>query len=108
MSGPHLLADLLSDVRFHLRAIFNRAELERELDDELRFHLEHETAKLERNGVPSDEAARHARLTFGGLDRVKEEARDARGVHLLENAMRDLRYAVRAVRVDPSIALRTE
>jgi predicted permease len=92
-------------VRFRLRAIFHRAELERELDDELRFHLEHETAKLERNGVPRDEAVRRARLTFGGLDRVKEEARDARGVHLLENAMRDLRYAIRGLRSRPGFTL---
>jgi len=105
MSGPHMLADLWSDVRFRFRAIFHRAELERELDDELRFHLEHEAAKLERRGVPSDEALRRARLTFGGVDRVKEEARDARGVQLLENAMRDLRYAVRGLRSRPGFTL---
>jgi len=105
MSGPHLLSNFLSDVRFRLRAIFKRAEVERELDEELRFHLEHEAAKHERNGVPRDEAVRRARLNFGGVDRVKEEARDARGVQLLENAMRDLRYAVRGLRSRPGFTL---
>ena len=105
MSPSNPVADLLSDVRFRLRAIFNRAEVERELDDELRFHLEHEAAKHERRGVSSDEAARRARLSFGGLDRVKEETRDARGVHVLENAMRDLRYAIRGLRSRPGFTL---
>ena len=105
MSSPHLLAHVLSDVRYRLRAMFKRAEVERELDEELRFHLEHETAKLERRGVPREEAARRARLAFGGVDRVKEDARDARGVRLLENAMRDLRYAARGLRSRPGFTL---
>jgi len=105
MSAPHMLADLWSDVRFRLRALFRRAEVERELDDELRFHLEHEAAKHERYGVPREEAERRARLTFGGFDRVKEDTRDARGVQALENAMRDLRYAVRGLRTHPGFTL---
>lgn len=54
-----MLADLLSDARFRLRAIFRRGEVERELDDELRYHLERETEKNTRYG-------RHAMT--GGAD----------------------------------------
>jgi putative ABC transport system permease protein len=105
MSPTNIIASLASDVRYRLRAIFRRAEVERELDDELRFHLEHEAAKNERRGISSDEAARRARLIFGGVDRVKEEARDARGVQVLENTMRDLRYAFRGLRARPGFTL---
>jgi predicted permease len=105
MSRPHTLADLWSDVRYRMRAIFNRAEVERELDEELRFHLEHEAAKHERHGLSAADAARRARLSFGGVDRVKEEARDVRGVQLLENAMRDVRYAIRGLRSRPGFTL---
>jgi putative ABC transport system permease protein len=105
MSPTDIVANLASDVRYRLRAIFRRAEVERELDDELRFHLEREAATLERRGVPSDEAARRARVMFGGVDRVKEETRDARGVQLLENTMRDFRYAIRGLRSRPGFTL---
>jgi putative ABC transport system permease protein len=105
MSAADMLTDLVSDLRFRCRALFRRAEIERELDDELRFHLERETAKLERRGLDAAEARRRARLEFGGVDRVKEEARDARGVRVLETMLRDLRYAIRGLRARPGFAL---
>ncbi len=105
MSAAGMLTDLASDLRFRWRALFRRAEVERELDDELRFHLEREAAKLERLGLSAAEAARRARLEFGGVDRVKEETRDARGVRVLETILRDLRYAIRGLRARPGVAL---
>ena len=100
-----MLTDALSDLRFRWRALFHRAEIERELDEELRFHLEREAAKLERRGLGAADARRQARLEFGGVDRVKEEARDVRGVRMLETMLRDLRYAVRGLRAHPGFAL---
>jgi putative ABC transport system permease protein len=105
MSGPDMLSDFLSDVRYRLRAIFRRADVERELDDELRFHIEHATEKQVRAGVSRDEAARRARLEFGGVENVKEETRDARGVRVLETVLRDLRYAARGLRTHPGFTL---
>ena len=105
MSPADMLTDVVSDLRFRWRAIFRRAEVERELDEELRFHLEHEAAKLERRGLDASEAQRQARLQFGGLDRTKEESRDARGVRALESILRDLRYAIRGLRGRPGFAL---
>jgi putative ABC transport system permease protein len=99
-----MLSDLLSDVRFRFRALFRRAEVERELDDELRFHLERETARNQRYGLDAAEASRRARLQFGGIDNVKEEARDARGVRALETILRDLRYAFRGLRSRPGFS----
>jgi putative ABC transport system permease protein len=98
-------SDLLSDIRFRARALFRRADVERELDDELRFHLEHSRAKYERWGMSSQEADRRARLELGGVERTKEEARDARGVRVLDTLLRDFRYAVRGLRAHPGFAL---
>ena len=92
---------MFSDLRFRLRALFNRRAMERELDAELRFHLERETEKLVRSGLPRDEAERRARLAFGGLDRIKDDTRDARGVAVIESIVQDLRYAWRGLAAKP-------
>lgn len=105
MSPADMLTDLVSDLRFRWRALFRRAALERELEDELRFHLEHQTASYERRGLDPAEASRRARLEFGGVDRVKEESRDARGVRVLETILRDVRYAIRGLRTRPGFAV---
>ena len=98
---------LLSELRYRLRAVFRRSALERELDEELRFHLEREAEKLRREGVDDAEAVRRARLALGGVEVTKEADRDARGVAALEALARDARYALRAVRRNPGFALVT-
>jgi putative ABC transport system permease protein len=70
---------------------------ENELDDELRFHLERETDKYVRSGMTEAEAVRRARLEFGGLDQVKDECREARGVSFLETLVQDLHYTSRTL-----------
>ena len=93
-----MLSELRSELRYRLRSLVQRPQMDAELDDELRFHLERETDKLVAAGMPYDEARRRARIAFGGVDRIKEEARDARGLILLETTLQDLRYAVRGLR----------
>jgi len=92
---------LLSELRYRLRAIFRRGSLERDLDEELRFHLEREAEKLRGEGADEAEARRRARLALGGVEVVKEADRDARGVAAVEALARDARYALRAVRRNP-------
>lgn len=92
---------MLSDLRFRLRALFDRRAMERELDDELKFHLDQEIAKNLRAGMPAAEAERRARLAFGGLDRIKDDTRDARGIALIDAVGQDLRYAWRGLRAKP-------
>jgi len=99
------LWDLWSDLRYRWRSLVQRSAVERELDDELRFHLEHEIDRLVRAGVPPAEAARRARLAFGGIDRIKEESRDARGTVLLESIAHDVRYALRGLRAKPGFTM---
>jgi len=91
-----------TDLLFRIRAIFRRSRVEQELDEELRFHLDRQAEKHFRTGTAPQEAARRARLDLGGLDQVKEETRDARGVSAIEASLRDLRYAARVLRKSPA------
>ena len=75
------------------------------LDDELRAHLELEAEKLQRAGLERADAQRQARVAFGGLDRTKEESRDARGTVLLESVLQDARYAIRGLRAKPAFTV---
>ena len=96
---------MLSDLLFRLKALFRRKNVEGELDEELRFHFDEQVEKYVRSGLSHVEAIRRARLTFGGLEQLKEECRDARGVSLVESAAQDVRYALRTLRKSPAFGV---
>jgi len=79
------------------RALTRRKELEDQLDDELRFHLQKDIEQNIRNGMSPEDARFAALKAFGAVDQSKEECRDARGVTLLENTIRDVSYSVRVL-----------
>ncbi len=79
-----------------------RPAAENELNDELRFHLERQTDKYVRSGMSHTEALRRARLEFGGLDQVKNECREARGVSFVETLVQDLHYSARTLLHSPA------
>jgi len=85
-------------------ALFRKARLEQELDEELRFHFERQVEKYVQSGLRQEEALRRARLEFGGIDQVKEECRDARGVRSLEMLLQDLRYSLRLLAKNPGFS----
>jgi macrolide transport system ATP-binding/permease protein len=95
---------MFTDPLFRLRSLFRPNTVELEMDEELRFHLERQLEKLVRSGLSREEAMRRARLEFGGLDEVKENCRDARGVLFIESVLRDLRYGARQLRKSKSFA----
>lgn len=92
---------MLNDLLHRLRSLFRRKAAETELDDELRFHFENLVERNVSSGLSREEATRRARLTFGGADQVKEECREARGVHLVETFLQDVRYGLRLLRKSP-------
>ncbi|MEX2154641.1 MAG: ABC transporter permease [Gemmatimonadaceae bacterium] len=77
--------------------IFRRDADDREMDAEMRYHIEMEAAELERLGVPPQEARRRALASFGGVQRYKEEGNEARGGSWLEDFLRDARYSRRSL-----------
>ena len=96
---------MLTDVLYRLRALFRGPTVERELDEELRFHVEHEIEKYVAAGLSRDEARRRAHLMFGGVDQIKEDCRNARGIALVETVIQDLRYGVRTLRRAPIFSI---
>ena len=96
---------MLSDLRHRLRALFRRKAVESELDEELRFHLEKSADQHVRAGHSPEEAMRLARLELGGVEVVKEDCRDARGVRLLTDLGADLRYGLRVLRRSPAFTI---
>ena len=93
---------LLHDLLFRLRTLMRHTATENELNDELRFHLERQTDKYVKSGMSHAEALRRARLEFGGLDQVKNECREARGVSLVESLVQDLHYSARTLLHSPA------
>ena len=98
---------LLRGIRRRYRAIFAKAKLDHEMEEEMRLHLAMEAEELARAGAGADEAARLARLRFGGVESHKEAARDGRGVRLIDDLVRDLRYAASALRRSPGFTVTT-
>ena len=92
----------MHDLLFRLRTLFRRNAAENDLHDELRFHLEQQAAKYVKSGITEAEAVRRARLDFGGLDQVKDECREARGISVVETLVQDLRYTSRTLLHTPA------
>jgi putative ABC transport system permease protein len=87
------------------RSLFRRREVERELDDELRYHVERQVAEYVAGGMDPAAARTAALQAFGGIEFQKEQVRDTRGLRWLEDLAADLRYAQRTLRRTPSFAL---
>ena len=81
-----------------LARLFHRRRLDSQLDSELRFHVEQQTADNIAAGMNPAEARRRALAQFGGLEYVKEECRDARGTHFIDSLLQDVRFALRMLR----------
>ena len=93
----------LFTVPLRLKSIFRPRRMELELDEELRFHLEHRIEEGVASGLSPEEARRRAMRAMDGLEQRKEEIRDARRVHWLTDFIDDARFAVRSLRRTPGL-----
>src|SRR5215475_9589336 len=84
-----------------LRSLFRRRQVEQELDEELRYHIERQIEEHISKGMTEEEARYAALRAMGGVERRKEECRDMRRVRLIEDLIQDLRYGLRTLRKSP-------
>jgi predicted permease len=87
----------LSSLYRRWRALTHKEELDQELEDEMRFHLDREIDQNIRNGMSPEDARLAALKSFSRVDQSKEECRDARGVSVVENIVRDVSYSSRVL-----------
>ena len=97
MERIHILASRFAD-------LFRSRKLDRELRDELEFHLDMETAENLRRGMSAEEARRQARITLGGVDRIREQCRYRRGFPFISDTIQDIRYGARILLRNPVFA----
>ncbi|HEU4586192.1 MAG TPA: permease prefix domain 1-containing protein, partial [Gemmatimonadaceae bacterium] len=108
MSARHLVDRVVDWTTGHLRqlrTITRKRATERELDEELAYHIELETRKNEAAGMSPVEARRAALVEFGGVERYKEEVRQRRWVRVIEDGVSDLQYSIRMLRRQPALTL---
>lgn len=88
-------------IPLRLRALFRGEEMDRELDEELGYHVERKTEEYLARGLDPIEARRRALLDLGGIERSKEECREARRVNWIHDLIQDTRYALRTLAARP-------
>jgi predicted permease len=91
----------LYTIPLRVRSLFRRHAVERDLSDELQYHLEQKTRDYVTSGLTRDEARRKAMREFGGLEQSKENCRDTRRVSVVETLVQDVRFGARLLGRSP-------
>src|SRR6266446_4778076 len=90
-----------------IRSLFRRNAVERELEQELRFHLENQILENISAGMTPEEARHASTRAFGGVEQFKEQCRDERRVNLVETLFQDARHAIRMLGKNPGFVFFT-
>jgi putative ABC transport system permease protein len=93
-----------SRLRHAVETLLRKERVERDLDEELAFHIEMQTRLNREHGLPEEPARTAALRAFGGVEKWKEQCRSVRGGRLLESFFQDLSYGLRCIRTRPAFA----
>jgi len=96
---------LLDWLRFRIATLFQGSEVDAEIEEELRSHIQHCADDLERSGLGRAEAERRARIEFGGREKYKEGCHEALGGNFIETVIQDVRFSLRRLRKSPGFTL---
>jgi predicted permease len=80
---------------------WHRSQTEKEMEEELRLHIQLRADDLQRSGLDRVEAERRARIEFGSPERFKEECREAMAGNLIDTLIQDVRFSLRTLRKSP-------
>src|SRR5437870_851164 len=92
---------LLSRIGYRFRSLVRKEQLDEELSEELRFHVERQVGVNIAAGLTPEDARRAALRELGGVEQIKEECRDMRRTQWLETLLQDTRFGVRTFRRQP-------
>jgi predicted permease len=95
----------LDRLRFRIRSLLWRHRVERELEQELQFHLDQQTDENRRAGMGAEAARASALRTTGSTLQIKEQCRDSFGLRTLDELRQDVRYTCRSLIGTPGFAL---
>jgi putative ABC transport system permease protein len=88
-----------------LRSLAGKGREEREMKEEVQFHIDMETRRNMQSGLPAGEARELARRNFGGVERHQDDVRDERGTSWFDDAWGDVRFAARALARRPGFTI---
>ncbi len=99
-----MLSHRFREFRHRIQSLFHRNQIDRDLDDELAFHLAQRAEKNRAGGMDAGEAGYAAHRQFGNVTRLKERTREVRILTSIENAWRDVRFSTRMLLKEPVFA----